>query len=387
MAKKTGENQERKTIELALQGGGAHGAITWGALDRILDDERIIIEGISGTSAGAMNAALIADGLSGESGGRKKAQKKLREFWKGVSDAARFSPIQRSFWDRWIGNWSLDHSPSYLMMDFMTRSFSPYELNPLDINPLRDLVAEIIDFDRVNSCDKTKIFVTATNVRSGTAHIFQQPELTAETLMASAALPYLYKAVEIDGEAYWDGGYTGNPALFPLVDDCKARDIVLIQINPFYREEIPKTAREITNRLNEITFNASLMKELRALMLLKEIIEGEKLEAEEFRRMRIHRIHTDRNVTNLSSSSKINAEWDYLVYLHDLGYKEADKFLTKHWDDIGTRSSFDLSYALQGSIRPVLRCAADIKDDTKDDAKDGKNDKTGGGKEKRKKTS
>ncbi len=376
MAKKPVKKTERKTIELALQGGGAHGAITWGVLDRILEDERILIEGISGTSAGAMNAALVADGLSGEDGSREKARKKLRAFWKGVSDAARFSPVQRSFWDRWIGNWSLDNSPSYLMMDFMTRSFSPYELNPLDINPLRDLVAEMIDFDRVNACNKTNIFVTATNVRSGTAHIFRQPDLTADSLMASAALPFLYKAVEIDGEAYWDGGYTGNPALFPLVDDCRARDIVLVQINPFYREEIPKTAREIINRLNEITFNASLLKELRALMLLKEVITAENLVDEEFRRMRIHRIHADRKVADLSSSSKVNAEWDYLVYLHGIGYKEAGHWIENHWDDLGERSSFDLSCALEGSIRPVLRCAADAKEADKD-----------GGKEKRKKTS
>lgn len=343
-----------KQIELALQGGGAHGAITWGVLDRLLEDERVNIAAISGTSAGAMNAVIVADGLAGK-GGRKNAQKKLYDFWKAVSDAARFSPLQRTFWDRWVGNWNLDHSPAYLMMDYMSRTFSPYEINPLDINPLRQVVETMVDFDRVNSCEAMQVFVTATNVRTGTAHIFRQPDITAETLMASAALPFLYKAVEIKGEAYWDGGFTGNPALFPLVDDCHARDIVLVQVNPFYREEVPRSAREIINRLNEITFNASLLKELRAIMLLKEIIENENLEQESYRDMRIHRIHADKDVAGLSASSKLNAEWDYLVHLRDIGRKHAEKWLKENWDHVGEKSTFDLSCALIGSIRPVSR--------------------------------
>lgn len=354
--KKTGKPSAapEKQIELALQGGGAHGAITWGVLDYLLEDERVNITAISGTSAGAMNGVLVADGLAGK-GGRDTARKKLHDFWKAVSDAARFSPLQRTFWDRWVGNWTLDNSPAYLMMDYMSRTFSPYEINPLDINPLRQVVETMVDFDRVNSCKAVQIFVTATNVRTGTAHIFRQPEITAETLMASAALPFLYKAVEIKGEAYWDGGFTGNPALFPLVDDCHARDIVLVQVNPFYREEVPRTAREIINRLNEITFNASLLKELRAIMLLKEMIENENLEQERYRDMRIHRIHADKDVANLSASSKLNAEWDYLVHLRDMGRKHAERWLKENWDSVGEKSTFDLSCALAGSIRPVSR--------------------------------
>jgi len=345
---------QQKQIELALQGGGAHGAITWGVLDRLLEDDRVNIAAISGTSAGAMNAVLVADGLAGK-GGRENARKKLHNFWKAVSDAARFSPLQRTFWDRWVGNWNLDHSPAYLMMDYMSRTFSPYEINPLDINPLRQVVETMVNFDRVNSCKAVQVFVTATNVRTGTAHIFRQPDITAETLMASSALPFLYKAVEIKGEAYWDGGFTGNPALFPLVDDCHARDIVLVQVNPFYREDVPRSAREIINRLNEITFNASLLKELRAIMLLQEMIENEGLEQESYRDMRIHRIHADKDAARLSASSKMNAEWDYLLHLRDIGRKHAEKWLKENWDNVGEKSTFDLSCALAGSIRPVGR--------------------------------
>lgn len=341
----------KKTIELALQGGGSHGAVTWGVLDRILEDDGLVIEGISGTSAGAMNAAVVADGLA--DGDRDHARVRLEQFWRAISDAARFSPLQRTFWDRWTGNWNMDHSPAYLFMDFLTRSFSPYEINPLSLNPLRDIVEAQVDFERVNACKAMKLFVTATNVRSGRPRIFRQPEVTADSLMASAALPMMYQAVEIDGEHYWDGGYAGNPALFPLVDDCGARDLVLVQVNPLYREEVPKTAREIINRLNEITFNNSLLKELRSILLLRQVLEAENLEKERYRQMRLHSIHSDEDLIHLSPSSKLNAEWDYLVKLRDLGRAQASRWLERHRDDLGVRSSFDLSWMLEDSIRPA----------------------------------
>lgn len=340
-----------RTIELALQGGGSHGAVTWGVLDRLLEEPGLHVEGISGTSAGAMNAAVLADGIA--QGGAEKARERLHDFWAAISNAARFSPLQRTFWDRWTGNWSMDHSPAYLMIDMITRTFSPYEINPLDLNPLRDIVVQTIDFDRLNNCKDIQVFVTATNVRSGRPRIFRQPEITADSLMASAALPFLYKAVEIDGEAYWDGGYMGNPALFPLVDDCRARDLVLVQVNPLYRDEVPQSARDIINRLNEITFNSSLIKELRSILLLKQVIEAEDIEKERYRDMRLHRIHSDRDIKHLSPSSKFNAEWDYLIYLRDLGREQADRWLDRHFDDIGERSTFDLSWITEDSIRPA----------------------------------
>ncbi len=343
--------KDKKIIELALQGGGSHGAVTWGVLDRLLEENEIHIEGISGTSAGAMNAVVVADGFA--EGDREHARERLHDFWRSISEAARYSPLQRSFWDRWTGNWSMDSSPAYLFMDFLTRTFSPYELNPLSLNPLRDIVEEQIDFDRVNACEAIKIFVTATNVRTGKLHIFRQPRISADSLMASAALPMMFQAVEIDGEAYWDGGYAGNPALFPLVDDCNARDLVLVQVNPFYRDEVPQTAREIINRLNEITFNNSLQKELRSILLLKQIIESENLEHERYRQMRLHQIHSDEDLVHLSPSSKMNAEWGYLTHLRDLGREQTDRWLARHGKDIGQRSTFDVSWILEDSIRPA----------------------------------
>lgn len=340
-----------KRVDLALQGGGSHGALTWGVLDRLLEDERLEIDGISGTSAGAMNAVVLADGL--QRGGREGAREALAGFWQAVSAAARFSPIQRSLWDRLIGNDSLDHSPSYLFFENLTQLIAPAYLNPLDINPLRDLVAERIDFARVNACTKVKVFVTATNVRTGRATIFRQPELGVETLMASACLPFLYRAVEIDGEAYWDGGYSGNPALYPLVDDQGCRDLVVVQINPLVRRQLPGSAREILNRLNEITFNSSLIKELRSIQLLQRLIEAEGLELENYRAMRLHLIHCEQEVESLSASSKMNAEWDFLTRLFAQGRAWADAWLAEHFDDIGQRSTFDLDRLFSDTFRPL----------------------------------
>ena len=341
----------RKEIELALQGGGAHGAFTWGVLDRLLEDGRLHIEGLSGTSAGAMNGAIVADGIV--RGGYDNARERLEEFWFAVSDAAKFSPVRRTLLDVLFGNWSLDYSPGYLAGDAMSRVLSPYDLNPLNINPLREIVAKHVDFDRVNRCDDLKLFITATNVRTGRPKIFRQPEISVDALMASACLPTLFQAVEIDGEAYWDGGYMGNPALFPLVDECEARDMIIVQINPIERHELPTTAADIANRVNEITFNASLIKELRSLGFLWEVIHYEGLEREKYRDGRVHRIHGGETMLDLSVSSKFNAEWDFLVYLRDAGREAAGEWLEAHFDDIGKRSTVDLSELFEESVRPA----------------------------------
>ncbi len=342
---------QKKAIELALQGGGAHGALTWGVLERLLEEPALHIEGVSGTSAGAMNAVVLADGL--EAGGPTAACQALENFWRSVSEAALSSPLQRDLISRLTGNWGMEQSPGYLFMDHLTRVFSPYELNPLNLNPLRDLVAQLVDFERVNRCSAVKVFVTATNVRTGRPKVFRQPELSVDSLMASAALPFMFQAVEIDGEAYWDGGFTGNPALFPLVDECEARDMVLVQINPFYRPDVPRSARDIINRVNEITFNTSLVKELRAVMLLRDLIATEGLEEERYREMRLHRIHGDEDLLPLQASSKLNAEWAYLCHLRDLGRSRAEHWLHKHWQDLGKRSSFDLDWMFADSVKPV----------------------------------
>jgi NTE family protein len=259
----------RKPINLALQGGGSHGALTWGVLDRLLEDGRLAITGISGTSAGAMNAVVLADGY--RRGGAEAARAALARFWRAVSDAARLSPIRRSPWDRLRGSYSLDGSPAYLAFEGLSRMLSPYQLNPLGLNPLRDVVARQVDFANVNACPDVRVYVTATNVRTGQPRVFGPGEVTIDAVMASACLPQMHPAVEIDGEAYWDGGFTGNPALYPLVARHDAPDIVVVQINPIVRHALPRSAREIINRVNEISFNSSLVKELRTIALMQRV--------------------------------------------------------------------------------------------------------------------
>lgn len=329
-----------KRINLALQGGGSHGALTWGVLDRLLEDERLTIADISGTSAGAMNAVVLADGY--ERGGRDGAKTALRDFWKAVSDAARLSPIQRSPWDKVAGNYSLDMSPGYLFMEGLSRLFSPYDLNPLGIDPLRSILEAQVNFNNVNTCRDIAVHVTATHVRTGRARIFSRGEVTVDSVMASACLPQISQAVEIDGDAYWDGGYSGNPALMPLVTSTASSDILIVQINPVVRHETPRSAREIINRVNEISFNTSLIKELRALHLMQQMIEAKGLDLGEISKIYLHLIHTDSAVQDLSASSKSNAEWAYLEHLFSLGRGWADAWLAQNYDAIGTRSTLDL---------------------------------------------
>jgi NTE family protein len=329
-----------KTINLALQGGGSHGALTWGVLDRLLEDDRITIAEISGTSAGAMNAAVLADGW--QRSGREGARSALEGFWRAVSKAAMFSPIQRSPLDRLIGKYSLDRSPGYLLAESMSRIFSPYETNPLGINPLRDILLETVDFDSVNCCRDIVVHVTATNVRTGQARVFSRGEVTCDAVMASACLPQLYPAVVIEGEEYWDGGFSANPAIMPLVRSEAADDIVIVQINPVVRSEPPRSARDIINRVNEISFNTALIKELRAIALLKELVLERGLEPGMIGNTFLHLIHTDEEVQDLAASSKLNAEWSYLRLLFERGRNRAERWLENNFSALGERSTFNL---------------------------------------------
>ena len=341
-----------KPINLALQGGGAHGAFTWGVLDRLLEDGRIAIEGISGTSAGAMNAAVLATGLArgGNEGGREALTRYLRD----VSRDGRASPLQRTLLDRLMGNWSLNTNPAYVAVDVMSRFFSPYDLNPLNINPLMELIEEHVDFAALQSCRHVHVFVSATNVHTGKVRVFAKHELTSAAIMASACLPFMFQAVEIDGVPYWDGGYMGNPALFPFYNAVKTDDILLVQINPIIRRETPKTARDIQNRMNEITFNASLLAQLRAAEFVTRLLKHGKLNrkddgVEGYRDLRIHRIDGAEKLVELDASTKMNAEWEFLLYLHDIGREAADNFLEKHFDSIGVRSTLDVHEELTRS--------------------------------------
>jgi len=335
-----------RPINLALQGGGAHGAFTWGVLDRLLEDGRVAIEGLSGTSAGAMNAVCVADGLV--EGGHEGARARLRAFWRRVSDMAQSSPLRRSPLDVFMGNWSLDTSPMYLLFDLLSRCASPYELNPLNLNPLRNLVAETIDFERVRRCERLKLFLSATNVETGRARVFEREEVTADVVMASACLPLLFQAVEIDGTPYWDGGYMGNPALFPFFRQCQSDDIVVVQINPIERSGTPRSAREILNRLNEITFNASLLREYRAIDFVGRLIEQGRLEGTDYHQMRLHIIAADEHLKPLGASSKMNAEWAFLEQLHAAGHEAAGRWLDSSYAALGRRSSVDLRALFQG---------------------------------------
>lgn len=342
----TRQTQQRETvqIDLALQGGGAHGAYTWGVLDRLLEEPWLGIDGISGTSAGAMNAAVLANGFV--EGGAEAAREALSRFWRRVSDAALWSPLRRSPMDVLLGRWTLDNSPAYLAMDLMARVFSPYDLNPGGANPLRDILAEQIDFPRLAQAP-IKLFVTATSVRTGQGRVFRNSEITPDILLASACLPDMFQAVEIDGDVYWDGGFVGNPTITPLVRECASKDTILIQINPVERPQLPRTAREIANRVNEVAFNASLLKELRMIALLRQVADAGNCEGAQWAGMRIHRIACN-EMASFGASSKLNAEWAFLCLLRDLGRRSAAAFLAASGADLGHRSTLDIDELLKG---------------------------------------
>ena len=331
-------------IDLALQGGGSHGAFTWGVLDRLLEEPELKIEGISGTSAGAMNATVLASGhVRGGADGAKLA---LERFWREVARAAQFGPFQRTPLDVMLGRWTLDTSPVFMAFDMAARLFSPYDLNPSGANPLRDILADCIDFGRLSQ-SPIRLFVTATNVRTGRGRVFRNAELTPEVLLASACLPTFFQAIEIDGEAYWDGGYTGNPTITPLVQECVSSDTLLVQVNPIERPGTPRDARDILDRLNEVSFNATLLKELRMIAVLRQVSDAGNCEGARWAQMRIHRIASPM-MTELGYSSKLNGEWSFLCMLRDEGRRCAAEFLHAHKQDIGRRSTLDIDDFLKG---------------------------------------
>ncbi|MBL8579945.1 MAG: patatin-like phospholipase family protein [Mesorhizobium sp.] len=329
-------------VDLALQGGGSHGAFTWGVLDRLLEEPWIDITAVSGTSAGAMNAAVLADGWANR--GAEGARKALDAYWARVSRAAAFSPLQRSLLDRMLGRWTLDTSPAYIAIDMMSRLASPYDLNPLGFNPLSPILEDSIDFERL-ARSPIKLFITATNVRTGRGRIFRNGEITPDVLLASACLPTMFQAVEIDGEPYWDGGFAGNPTITPLVRETDSQDTILVQINPRERAPTPRTAAEILNRLNEISFNSPLMKELRMIALLRQVADPGHGEGARWAQMRTHRIMTDK-LAEFGASSKLNAEWAFLSMLKEEGRTSADDFLKLHGAQIGHSSTADLDILL-----------------------------------------
>ncbi|MEM6414064.1 MAG: patatin-like phospholipase family protein [Pseudomonadota bacterium] len=337
-------SNNRKAVNLALQGGGAHGAVTWGVLDRLLEDERLHIESISGASAGAVNAAALAYGI--HLGGNEKAREILDTLWKNISDAgAIFSPVRASPIDMAFGQFNLDNAPSYQLFEAFTRTLSPYQFNPFDINPLRDVLDRTIDFERLQCCTATRLFLSATNVRTGKVHVFKTGETSLDVVCASSCLPFLFKAVEIDGEHYWDGGYMGNPVLFPFFYEAASRDVLIVHVNPIEREDVPMTAPDIMNRLNEINFNSSLLRELRAISFVQRLLEDDWLKDEyrdKLRNINIHSIRSDICLKPLSVASKFNTDWRFLNSLKERGRDAATTWLDDNFDEIGHRSSVDL---------------------------------------------
>src|SRR5262245_24901726 len=271
----TGNGAAKKPVNVALQGGGSHGAFTWGVLDRLLEDGRLDIAAVSGTSAGAMKGVVLSDGWA--RGGAEGARDRLAEFWKAVARKGRFSPVQRTPWDMFLGNWSVENSPGYLWFDAVSRVFSPYAANPFNFNPLRAVVAREIEFGNIRSGRGMKLFISATNVETGRLKVFENRELDIDVVLASACLPHYFQAVEIGGTPYWDGGYGGNPAIYPFFYANNVEDVLLIQVNPVVREGTPHSVVEIQNRVDEITFNATLLSEFRAIAFVAELLAESKL--------------------------------------------------------------------------------------------------------------
>jgi NTE family protein len=322
----------RKRVNLALQGGGAHGAYTWGVLDHLLEDGRIEIAGISGTSAGAVNAVMLADGLA--RGGPDEARARLADFWRAASIGGNLPGAQRAVMDRMLSFVPLDGTPVRYFFDTMSRFLSPYDVNPLNINPLKDLIGRFVDFDAVRGCRDRTLFISATNVHTGRMRVFARDEITADVVMASAALPLVFQAVEIDGEPYWDGGFTGNPPLLPLVESAPADDILLVQITPLLRKDTPTSARDIMQRVSEITFSSAVDAELRMLDYFGSRANGAPV--------KVHRITLHSTDRRLSADSRLKTDFDFFTLLHRAGRRAARRFLDAHFADIGVRGTHDV---------------------------------------------
>jgi len=338
-------NHAKRPINLALQGGGVHGAFTWGALDRILEEERLEIEAISGTSAGAMNAAMLKTGFLEK--GRDGARELLARFWGSLrrTGTAYENPLAS-----WLSLFSegaaraleaASDQQSYELRDSISRSLSPYDWNPLNLNPLRDLLESLIDFGHVCRERRPHLYISATNVRTGKIKVFSGPKISLEVLLASACLPDMFQAVEIDGEHYWDGGYTGNPALFPLyTSGC--RDIVIVHVNPIVRDQLPRSARDIQNRVNEISFNATLLGELRAIAFVRRLIAEGRVGAHEMKDVLVHSIRDDGAMQKFSVVTKLTPDPEVIDELRAAGHAAADKFLRDHWAKLGAEGTVDL---------------------------------------------
>jgi NTE family protein len=337
-----------KPINLALQGGGAHGAFTWGVLDHLLEDGRTEIEGISGASAGAMNAIMLADGLT--RGGGDEARQRLADFWRAVSVDGHLPDLQRSVAERLFPFVPRET----LWFGAMSRLLSPYDLNPLNINPLKEVIERFVDFEAIRGDRSLELFISATNVHTGELRVFTRAEITPEVVMASAALPLLFRAVEIDGVPYWDGGYSGNPAVTPFLRATATEDVLIVQINPRERRKVPTRTREIMSRVNEINFNAPLLSELRGVAFVNRLIDEGRLprglQQGEFRRLRLHRIVMQELPEDVGTRSTLKTDYEYFEMLRKLGQRATRRFLDAHFDAIGRTSTIDMAETVEAEL-------------------------------------
>ncbi|MCV2350925.1 patatin-like phospholipase family protein [Paucibacter sp. Y2R2-4] len=361
-------------LNLALQGGGSHGAFTWGVLDALLEDGHLQLEGISGTSAGAMNAVALAHGFAQAAGGDhqvdplERARESLAAFWDGVIQLGALSEAQRAPFALLFGHCGNQQSSlaaiwMQAMNSFWTATVSPYQSNPLDLNPLRDFVCRHIDFERLQKISVSKysalvpkVFVVATRVRSGKAEVFSGKRLSLDAVMASACLPTLYKAVEIEGDHFWDGGYSGNPAIHPLIYECAARDVLLVQINPIQRDKLPTTPSEIMDRLNEVSFNAGLIAEMRAIDFVKHLLAEGRLDPTHYKDVLMHRIDGGEALEAFAASSKSSTSASLIHELRDLGRAQAQAWLRRNRRALGQHSTVNIKQDYLDDLRlPVQR--------------------------------
>ena len=337
--KKDTKNDGKKHVSIAMQGGGAHGAFTWGVLDRLLEEKDFVIEGVSGASAGGMNAVSVAQGIM--DGGNEGAREALDKYWKINAEAGKTSILKTGVIDTLLGKYTMLHTPAFIITDLLCKFLSPYQFNPSGSNPLKSIVEELFDFDRLNEFDGVRIFLSATHVYTGKIKTFSNinHELCTEAMLATACLPTLFHAVMVKGEYYWDGGYTGNPVIYPLIYDCEPADIMLIKLNPTHRNRLPLTPGEISDRMNEITNNTSIMREMRSMHFITKLIDDGIVAPGKLKRMNVHLIENEATFQDLGWSSKLNTDWEFLSHLKEEGRKTADKWIEKNYDKIGKQTT------------------------------------------------
>ncbi len=332
-----------KSINLALQGGGSHGALAWGIIDKLLEDDRLKFDSVSSTSAGTMNAAVLAYGLA--TGGNDGAREELHNFWRMISEAgALYSPMKMTPMEEMLGV-KMENSMAYNCMDLLSKILSPYQLNPLNFNPLRDVLEKCIDFDKIKTSKKLKLFISATNVKTGKIKVFENKDISIDTVLASACLPFMFQSVQVENDFYWDGGYMGNPAIFPLIYNSDCPDILIIHLNPIFRDQVPDSAAEILNRMNEISFNSSLMREMRAISFVSKMLDNRWIKDEyrkNMKRLFMHAIRADVNMQLFSVASKLNTDWDFLTQLHEEGRRQGEAWLKQHFGQVGKETTIDM---------------------------------------------